>query len=307
MHYLGFIWNPLEGIDLGFFEIKFYSLSYVIAFILGWYIIKRFFKNENEPLEKLDSLFIYMVLAILIGARLGHVFFYERELLTTDPLSVILPFRTTPEFQFTGFRGLASHGATIGVVIALYLFNKKHLKKNLLWIFDRMVIPSAIGAAFVRLGNFMNSEIVGKTTEDYALAVKLVRDQYSPVMAMRKTGLKSANEAYAAIINEPQFSELLAAVPYRHPTQLYEALGYIITFVILWFVYWKTDKKQQLGYLLGLFFVLLWTIRFFVEFFKDSQGEEYVTAFSLNTGQVLSIPFIIFGLYLMFRPKKTLA
>ncbi|MEP2937761.1 MAG: prolipoprotein diacylglyceryl transferase [Gilvibacter sp.] len=304
MHYLGFVWNPLEGIDLGFFEIKFYSLSYIVAFILGWYIIKRFFKNENEPIEKLDSLFIYMVLAILIGARLGHVFFYERELLTSDPLSVILPFRTTPEFAFTGFRGLASHGATIGVLIALYLYNKKYLKKSLLWILDRMVVPTAVGAAFVRIGNWMNSEIVGKETEEYGMAVQLVRDHYSHTQAVRKTGLDNINDAYAAIVNSP---ELLAAVPFRHPTQLYEAFGYLVTFVILWFVYWKTDKKKQLGYLLGLFFVLLWTIRFFVEFLKDSQGEEYLTAFGLNTGQLLSIPFIILGLYLMFRPSKTTA
>lgn len=304
MHYLGFTWNPLEGIDLGFFMIRFYSLSYVLAFVFGWYIVKRIFKNENEDLEKLDSLFIYMVLAILIGARMGHVIFYQPELFKQDFFSVFLPLKTVPEFEFTGFKGLASHGATLGVIVALFLFNTRKLKKNVLWLIDRMVIPSALGAAFVRLGNFMNSEIVGKPTQEYAFAVKLVRNDIHPETAKTITSLGDTDKAYSAIVNDPQFATALADVPFRHPTQIYEALGYIITFVILWYVYWKTDKKWQLGYLFGLFFVLLWTVRFFVEFLKESQGDEFITGISLNTGQWLSIPFIILGFYLMFRNKK---
>ncbi len=303
MHYLGFTWNPLEGIDLGFFEIRFYSLSYVLAFVLGWYIVKRIFKNENEDLEKLDSLFIYMVLAILIGARMGHVIFYQPELFKQDFFSVFLPIRTVPEFEFTGFKGLASHGATLGVIVALFLFNARKLKKNVLWLIDRMVIPSALGAAFVRIGNFMNSEIVGKECADYVFAVKIVRNDIHPETAMTITKLGTPNQAYNAIVNDPQFAATLADVPFRHPTQIYEAIGYVITFVILWFVYWKTDKKWQLGYLFGLFFVLLWTVRFLVEFLKESQGDEFITGLSLNTGQLLSIPFVIFGFYLMFRSK----
>lgn len=310
MHYLGFTWNPLEGFEIGSFTLRFYSLSYVLAFVLGWYLMKRIFKNENENLEKLDSLFIYMVLAILFGARLGHVIFYQPELFKDDFISVFLPIRTNPEFEFTGFKGLASHGATIGVAIALVIFNRKKLKKNVLWIFDRISIPAAIGAASVRLGNFMNSEIVGKVSGDYALGVQLVRNDINPGEAMSITGKNDAGEAYSAIVNDPQFAETLAAVPFRHPTQLFEAFGYILTFVLLYLIYWKTGKKWRLGYLFGLFFVLLWSIRFVVEFFKESQGDEYLATTGLNTGQLLSIPFVIFGLYLMFRkptfysPKK---
>lgn len=301
MQYLGFTWNPIEGLEIGSFTLRFYSLSYVFAFVLGWYLMKRIFENEKENLEKLDSLFIYMVLAILFGARLGHVIFYQPELFTQDFFSVFLPIRTTPEFEFTGFKGLASHGATIGVVIALILYNRKKLKKNVLWIFDRITVPAAIGAAFVRLGNFMNSEIVGKVSGDYAFGVQLVRNDLNPGEVMSITGKKDVGEAYSAIVNDPQFAEVLAAVPFRHPTQIYEALGYVLTFAIMFLVYWKTDKKWRLGYMFGLFFVLLWSVRFVVEFMKESQGDEYLTTFGLNTGQLLSIPFIIFGLYLMFR------
>ncbi|NQX77897.1 prolipoprotein diacylglyceryl transferase [Gilvibacter sp.] len=301
MHYLGFTWNPLEGFEIGSFTLRFYSLSYVLAFVVGWYLMKKIFLNEREDIEKLDSLFIYMVLAILFGARLGHVIFYQPELFKQDFFSVFLPIRTTPEFEFTGFKGLASHGATIGVVIALILYNKRKLQKNVLWIFDRIAVPAAIGAAFVRLGNFMNSEIVGKISGDYAFGVKLVRNDLNPGEVMSITGKKDVGEAYSAIVNDPQFAEVLAAVPYRHPTQVYEALGYVLTFIIMLAVYWKTDKKWRLGYMFGLFFVLLWSVRFFVEFLKESQGDEYLSTFGLNTGQLLSIPFVIFGLYLMFR------
>lgn len=301
MHYLGFTWNPVEGIELGSFTLRFYSLSYVVAFVLGWYLMKRIFKNENEDLEKLDSLFIYMVLAILFGARLGHVIFYQPELFKDDFISVFLPIRTNPEFEFTGFKGLASHGATIGVLIALWLYNRKKLQKNVLWILDRIAVPGAIGAAFVRLGNFMNSEIVGKETADYALAVKLVRNDIAPSTAVSDTQIQNVSDAYSAIVNNPQFADILAAVPFRHPTQLFEAFGYVITFVILYMVYWKTDKKWRLGYLTGLFFLLLWLVRFIVEFFKESQGDEYLAITGLNTGQLLSIPFMAFGLYMMFR------
>lgn len=311
MHYLGFTWNPVEGIEIGSFTLRFYSLSYVLAFVLGWYIMKKIFKNENEDLEQLDSLFIYMVLAILFGARLGHVIFYQPELFEEDIWAVFFPIRTNPEFEFTGFKGLASHGATIGMVIALVLFNRKKLKKNVLWIFDRMAIPSAIGAAFIRLGNFMNSEIVGKVSGDYALGVQMVRHDIDPGAAMAVTGKADPNEAYNAIVNDPQFAETLAEVPFRHPTQLFEAGGYVITFIILYYIYWKTPKKWRLGYLLGALFVMLWSTRFMVEFLKESQGDEYLATLGLNTGQLLSIPFVIFGFYLMFRkptfytPNKT--
>jgi len=304
MFFLNFTWNPIEGIDLGFFIIRFYSLSYVIAFILGWYIIKKFFVNEKVSLDKMDSLFMYMVLAVLIGARLGHVLFYETSLLWTDPLAVFLPFRTQPEFEMTGFRGLASHGAAIGIIIALLLWNRRKLKMPALWIFDRIVITVAIGGAFVRLGNFMNSEIVGKVVNaSFPMGVRLVRNDIHPETALRATGMKDVNDAYTAIVHNPEFSNLLETVPYRHPSQLYEALGYVITFLVCWYIYWKTDKKEQVGYIFGWFLILLFTTRFIVEFFKEAQLDERAEWF-LNTGQLLSVPFILAGVYLLFSSKR---
>lgn len=271
MQFLSFTWNPSEGIDLGFFLVRYYSLMFVIAFTLGWFITKKIFKNESLGLEKLDSLFIYMVIAILLGARLGHVLFYQSELIFEDPISIFLPFRTVPEFEYTGFQGLASHGAAIGVIIAMFLYSKKVLKKPVLWILDRVVIAVASGAIFVRLGNFINSEIIGKATNsDYGVIFKQLGEDFP-----------------------------------RHPAQLYEAAGYVIVFLLLWYVYWKTKKRNQLGYLFGLFLLLLWTVRFFVEFVKESQGGfESALGQTLSTGQWLSIPFILAGIYFMIRSSK---
>ena len=263
------IWNPSEGINLGFFEIKYYSLMFVIAFTLGWYIMKRIYNHENISLKKLDSLFVYTVLATLLGARLGHVIFYQSELITQDPLSVLLPIRTVPDFAYTGFRGLASHGAAIGIIIAMYLYAKKVLQKPILYILDRVVIPVAIGGVFVRFGNFMNSEIIGKPTTSKLGVV-----------------FEALGEDFA-----------------RHPSQLYEACGYIIVFIILWALYWKTNKRNQRGYLFGVFLSLLWTVRFLVEFLKEPQVDARAD-WILNTGQLLSIPFVLLGLYFMIKSSK---
>lgn len=303
LHFLT-VWNPSEGLDLGFFMIRYYSLTYVIGFILGWFIMKRIFKKDAISMEKLDSLFIYMVLAILIGARLGHVIFYETELIWNDPLSVILPFKTVPEFEFTGFRGLASHGAAIAVIIALLMFNRKHLQKPALWIFDRVIITVASGAAFIRIGNFMNSEIVGRPSGDYPLGIKMLRNDIYPQQAVKATGIKDVNKAYDAIANNPQFAEILATVPDRHPTQLYEALGYVITFLVCWFIYWKTPYKKYCGYIFGWFLILLFMTRMVVEFFKEAQVGERAD-WLLNTGQLLSIPFILAGFYFLWKSKQT--
>ena len=140
-HALNLVWNPSEGINLGFFMIRYYSLMFVIAFGLGWFIMKKIFERENESIEKLDSLFVWTVLATLAGARLGHVFFYDWEYYRNNLAEIILPFRFNPKFEFTGYQGLASHGATISIIIAMYFFSKKVLHKPILWILDRVVIP----------------------------------------------------------------------------------------------------------------------------------------------------------------------
>lgn len=275
MHALQIVWDPSKGIDLGFFTLHYYSMMWIVAFILGLQIMKRIYKNENQSNESLDFLFIYAVVGIMLGARLGHVIFYQSELISQDFFSIFLPFRFKPEFEFTGFQGLASHGAAIGMIIAMYLYNKKVLHKSVLWILDRVVVPVASGAVFVRLGNFINSEIVGKPTDaSYGVVFKQ---------------------------NEEDFG--------RHAAQLYEAGLYVFVFLILLYFYWKTKKSEQQGFLFGLFLLLLMTVRFFVEFVKEPQnpGKEN-WLFGWNTGQMLSIPFILIGLYFMFiyKPKKPL-
>jgi prolipoprotein diacylglyceryl transferase len=303
--FLSFVWNPSEGFEIGSFTVRFYSLMFVIAFGLGWYIMKYIFVRENESLEKLDSLFIYTVIATLIGARLGHVIFYQPELFREDPLSIFLPIRTKPSFEFTGFSGLASHGAAIAIILFMVYFSKKIMHKSLLWVLDRVVIPVASGAVFVRLGNFFNSEIVGHETTS-SFGIKFIQDFYSKRQAVENTQIANPKEAYKAIAENPQFSNLLEAVPAKHPSQLYEAIFYIIVFLILFFMYWKTEARKKEGLIFGTFMVLLWSVRFGVEYLKESQGgfESYPLFNALTTGQWLSIPFILIGFYFIFRPKK---
>jgi prolipoprotein diacylglyceryl transferase len=302
-HALNIVWNPSEGFDLGFFIIRFYSLMFVIAFGLGWYIMKNIFERENQSLEKLDSLFVWIVLSTLIGARLGHVFFYDWEYFRNHLLEIILPFRFDPKFEFTGYQGLASHGAAIAIVIAMYYFSKKIMQKPMLWILDRIVIPVASGAIFVRFGNFFNSEIVGKETTS-PLGIRFVRDHFTQRDAVNATQLATPKEAYHAIANDPQFANLLDQVPAKHPTQLYEAFFYIFVFAILFFLYWKTEARQKSGFLFGSFLVLLFTVRFFVEFLKESQGGFEKSLGLLSTGQWLSIPCVLVGLYFVITAKK---
>ena len=302
-HALNIVWNPSEGIDLGFFIIRFYSLMFVVAFGLGWYIMKNIYDRENESIEKLDSLFIWTVLATLLGARLGHVIFYDWEYFRNHLLEIFLPFRFTPTFEFTGYAGLASHGAAISIIISMYYYSKKILKRPLLWILDRIVIGVASGAIFVRLGNFFNSEIIGKETSS-SFGIKFVRDQFSARDAVNATQIPNPTEAYQAIATNPQFANLLEQVPARHPAQLYEAFCYVFVFAALFFLYWKTESRLKSGFLFGLFLVLLFSVRIVVEFVKESQGGFESSLGLLSTGQWLSIPFILIGLYFIFTAEK---
>ena len=300
---LSIVWNPSEGIDLGFFMIRYYSLMFVIAFGLGWYIMKHIFVREGETIEKLDSLFIWTVVATLAGARLGHVFFYDWEYFRNNLLEIFLPVKFEPSFHFTGFQGLASHGAAIGIILAMYFYSKKILQKPQLWILDRIVIPVASGAIFVRIGNFFNSEIIGQETTS-SFGIKFIRDYFSPRDAVNATQIPDPKEAYAAIATDPKFAPLLDQVPIKHPTQLYEAFCYIFVFAILFFLYWKTEARKKLGYLFGLFLVLLFSVRIVVESVKESQGGFESALGLLSTGQWLSIPFIVTGLYFVFTAKQ---
>jgi len=272
MYFTKIDWAPSETLfKIGSFGVHYYSLMFIIAFGLGYYLMKKIFDEEKISLDYLESLFVYMVLSILLGARLGDVFFYSWDYYQDHIIEILLPIRDTPNgYTFTGFRGLASHGAVIGSLIGLYLYKMKFKERSLLWLLDRVTIPVAVGASFVRLGNFFNSEIVGKYSNTNFGVVFLNRGESLP----------------------------------RHPAQLYEAFGYLVLFFLLRQVY-KTEKKNREGYLIGLFFAGMFTIRFIIEFLKESQGGFEDVLGILSTGQWLSIPLIILGIYLMLRPQKT--
>jgi len=270
------IWDPSTGIHLGPVTLHYYSLMFIFAFGLGYLLMTRMFTIDHVNQKYLEPLFTWTLIGTILGARLGHVIFYQPELFKQDFWSVFLPIQTKPEFKFTGFSGLASHGATLALILTTLYYSYKIIKKNPFWVYDRLGIVVALGGAFVRMGNFFNSEIIGK-----------------PV---------ASDSPFAFLF--PQMSDEYGITVPRYPTQLFEAVGYVLLFILLWVLYRKTDKKYQQGWLFGLFFIILWAIRFFVEFLKEPQGNEFIQIGGLNTGQVLSIPFMIAGLIIMLYSKK---
>jgi phosphatidylglycerol---prolipoprotein diacylglyceryl transferase len=270
------IWDPTKGIQLGPITLHFYSLMFIFAFGFGYILMNKIFKIDNINQKYLEPLFTWTLIGTILGARMGHVIFYQPELFKEDFWSVFLPISTKNGLKFTGFSGLASHGATIALIFTTLYYSFKIIKKNPFWVYDRLGIVVSLGGAFVRLGNFFNSEIIGKPV-----------DPNSPF----------------ALLFPQQSSEYGVTIP-RYPSQLFEAVGYVCLFVLLWILYRKTNKKYQQGWLFGLFFVILWAIRFFVEFLKMPQGEEFIHIGGLNTGQVLSIPFMIAGVVIMIISKK---
>ena len=272
MSYLSIIWDPSLGIDLGFFTIRWYSLMFVIAFVLGLRLMKKIYIKDGLDPEKLDPLFMYVFVSMLLGMRLGDVFFYSWDYYQNHLLEIFLPFKkVSGSWKFTGFTGFASHGAAIAIPIALYFYAKKHLQKSWLFILDRLGIMVALAGFFIRFGNFFNSEIYGKPTGSTFGVI-----------------FKAAGET----------------VP-RHPTQLYEAFSYLVLFFALWYFYWKTDKKKQEGFLFGLFMIVLWGLRLTIEYLKEPQvegREDIILGF--NTGQLLSIPLILIGIWLVIRKPK---
>lgn len=264
---MGYIhWDPnIEIFDLGFYSLRWYSVLFASGFVLSYYILKGRFKANGIEEEKLDKLTIYMVIATVIGARLGHCLFYEFDYYSHHILEIFLPVRFEPSFHLVGFRGLASHGGILGVFIATVLFCRKHDVK-LLWLLDQLSIVGALAGCCIRLGNLMNSEIIGKP----------------------------ADVPWAFVF------EQVDNVP-RHPGQLYEALAYLSIFAILLLLskYWK----RQNGFIFGLFFTLLFIARFVIEYFKADQVD-FEAGMALNMGQLLSIPFIIFGIIMMILKSK---
>ena len=261
---------------IGSFGIHYYSLMFVIAFSFGYYLMKNIYKKENISVDFIDPLLVYLVVSTLIGARLGEVFFYNWTYYNNHLLEIFLPIRERSgssflfglieNYEFIGFRGLSSHGASIGIILGLYLYQKKYKFKPLLWILDKLSIPVSLGAGFVRIGNFFNSEIVGNYTGNNFGVIFMNRGESLP----------------------------------RHPAQIYEAIGYFLLFLLLRFLY-KNEFGVKKGYIFGMFLFGMFTIRFLIEFVKESQGGFESDFNLLSTGQWLSIPLIIFGLFFLFR------
>ncbi len=265
-------WNPdPEIINLFGFSIRWYGLCFATAFLAGFQVLSYIFKKEGRPVEQADQLLMYAMVATVIGARMGHYFFYEFPLLQENPGKFFLQMITPP------FSGLASHGAAVGLFSAFYLYVRKNPGQSYLYVTDRVVPTVALGGFFIRMGNLMNSEIVGKPT-DLPWGFRFFRDI------------------------EFSSGDLGHVVP-RHPSQLYEALSCLVIFAFLmWFWNKKKDKTQE-GLMTAYFMIILFTLRFFYEFLKENQSE-FENQLSFNMGQQLSIPAVIFGLIVLWYSNK---
>lgn len=267
-------WNPdPELINIFGISIRYYGLLFAGGLIISIYILGWIYKQENLPSEHLEKLTIYAMIGILAGARLGHCLFYEPSYYLSHPLEIFLPVSFPPGggIEFTGFQGLASHGGALGVLIALYFYSRK-TKHSMIDTMDLIAVAAGVSLAFIRLGNFMNSEIIGMpTTKPWAVIFERVDN-----------------------------------VP-RHPAQLYEAFSYLLIFAVMIILYKKQREKFKNGFLFGLATVLFFTARFLIEFVKENQvGFEEEMAF--NMGQLLSLPYILVGIgFMVYGLRKTRA
>jgi len=261
---------------LGPLTVRWYGLMWALGIWATLLITQRIFKHEKLPEVWVDKLFIYTVIGAIVGARLGHCFFYEWRLLP-EPVTLLgITFKygnhylSHPwELLYVWRGGLASHGGAIGILIAMILFNKNVSKKGINWIFDRLLIGVAICGAFIRLGNLMNSEIYGNATSLPWGFIFLRTGETQPM----------------------------------HPTQIYEILYCLITFSIMWWMYWKKDAYKKNGLLFGIFLIGVFGSRFLLEFIKLNQ-EAFESNMVLNMGQWLSLPFIIWGIGLIIRSTR---
>lgn len=250
--------------SLGPVSVRWYGMMFVVGFFIGYKIMERIFRHEGVPEKWLGILLIYVVIATIVGARLGHCLFYEWDYFSKHPVEIL----------YTWNGGLASHGGTIGLMIAVILFSVFTTKRNPLWTFDRLVIPIALVGALIRMGNLMNHEIYGHPT-DLPWGFRFV--------ANVNAWMAGADPIYT--------------VP-SHPTQIYEALCYLALFGLLMWMYWKKNAGERPGLIFGVFFVWLFTSRFMIEFIKNPQ-EAFEVGMTLNMGQWLSLPFILMGIGLI--------
>lgn len=264
------LWNPsISPFSIFGFEVRYYALCWMAGLIAAYMIVHWAYRNEKVSDEKFEPLFVYCFLGILIGARLGHCLFYEPGYYLAHPIEMLLPIKSiNGSWTFTGYAGLASHGGTIGILLALLLYIKR-VKLKLMWVLDCIGLAAPIFGAFVRLGNLMNSEIIGNATDLPWGMVFVQAGETAP----------------------------------KHPAQLYESIAYFIFFVMVMMLYRKYRNKVGSGLFIGFSVFTVFTFRFFVEYVKDVQVS-FEEGMFLNMGQILSIPLIITGAVFICRSLK---
>ena len=266
-------WTANPNLYSGFITVRWYGLMFAIGFLVGYQIMYHIFKHEGAPEKWLSPMFFYVVIATVLGARLGHVFFYEWDYYSQHPADILKIWEG----------GLASHGGTLGIIIAMILYQRFVTTRSLLWTLDRLAVPVGFVATLIRLGNLMNHEIYGAVTSQ-PWGFRFIKNigQY----------MQGA---------EPIFTEP------SHPTQLYEALCYLVVFVVCMYLYWRRNAQERPGLILGVFFIGIFGSRFFIEFLKNVQvgwEMQWRNTIGLDQGQMLSIPFVVAGVWLVVRALK---
>ena len=263
-------WSPdVVALDLGFLAIRWYSLCWCVGLVAVYMLMHRLFREQKLSEEQFEPMFMYCFIGIFVGARLGHCLFYEPQYYLGHPLEMVLPFRQIPGvgWRFTGFEGLASHGGTLGLIIALWLYARSQ-RLGFLHVLDNVGIVTPICACAIRIGNLMNSEIIGRPTDvPWAFVFHHVDD-----------------------------------LP-RHPGQLYEALCYALFFLVCWFFYRRQPKRVGPGFFFGLCIFLIFLSRIFIEYTKENQVD-FEQGMLFNMGQLLSVPFVLLGAYCMARSGR---
>jgi prolipoprotein diacylglyceryl transferase len=248
-------------------EVRWYGIFFAGGFLIGLWIVQKIWKHEQLKEAWYDKLFFYVIIATAVGARLGHCLFYNPGYYLANPIEMLKIWEG----------GLASHGGTLGIIIAVWIYSKKVTGKSMLWTFDRLVVPVGFVAALIRLGNLMNHEIYGHVT-DVPWAFRFITN----ISAWETKG-------FAPVFSAPS-----------HPTQLYEAFFYILTACVCLWMYWKRKDYKYQGLIFGVFLIGIFLSRFFIEFLKNNQ-EDFEDVMFLNMGQLLSIPFIIAGIWLVWK------
>lgn len=251
---------------IGSKEIRWYSLMFIIGFGIGYKIVERMWRRESINPKWIDPLLYYTLIGTVVGARFGHCLFYDPGYYLSHPIEILKVWEG----------GLASHGGVLGIIVAIYFYSKHVSRQSMLWTFDKLVVPTGLVAALIRIGNLMNHEVYGHPT-DLPWGFRFIENLH----AWRQGA-------------EPIFS-----AP-SHPTQIYEAVCYLLTFVLCMWLYFKKEAWKKEGLIFGIFMICIFTARFFIEFLKNNQ-EDFEAAMPINMGQCLSIPFIVMGIYFVVR------